>query len=210
MDNYITQKWHELIAPYAPDQEIAAALLEEIRSKYNQSNRYYHNLQHITTMLQLAEQYEEKIKDKATVNFAIFYHDLVYDTSSSNNEEKSAKKASQYLAKLKVGPESIAKVSDYILATKMHEVQEVDQDLMYFLDFDLSILGADPISYSNYSKAIRKEFSIYPDFIYKPGRAKVLKALLQKKQLYQTLIFRERLEQAARINISNELEEIER
>jgi predicted metal-dependent HD superfamily phosphohydrolase len=40
------------------------------------------------------------------------------------------------------------------------------------LDADLSILGKDLDTYLAYTKMIRKEYSIYPDFLYKPGRKK--------------------------------------
>ncbi len=47
-------------------------------------------------------------------------------------------------------------------------------DINYLLDADLSVLGKDRETYLVYTQMIRKEYSIYPDFLYKPGRKKFL------------------------------------
>jgi predicted metal-dependent HD superfamily phosphohydrolase len=92
-----------------------------------------------------------------------------------------------------------------IIATNGHEVSQ-NVDVNYFTDADLSILGAPPAEYEQYTKDVRKEYSIYPDILYKPGRKKVLKHFMEMPTLFKTEFFRNRLESQARSNIAWEME----
>ena len=53
---------------------------------------------------------------------------------------------------------------------------------------------------------IRKEYSIYPDFLYNPGRKKALEHFLEHKFIFQTEEFRTQYETKARENIKREIE----
>ncbi len=80
-----------------------------------------------------------------------------------------------------------------------------DFETNLFTDADLSILGSDPDTYKVYSKQIRREYSIYPEIIYNPGRKKVLTHFLKMDKIYKTEEFSDRYELNARINIQTEL-----
>jgi predicted metal-dependent HD superfamily phosphohydrolase len=56
-----------------------------------------------------------------------------------------------------------------------------------------------------YFEQIRKEYRIYPDFLYKPGRAKALEHFLENKFIFQTEEFRKLYEEKARRNIEKEI-----
>jgi predicted metal-dependent HD superfamily phosphohydrolase len=129
----------------------------------------------------------------------------VYDTLKSNNEEKSANLAERRMEDLEVSEEIVARVVEMILATKTHVVSE-NQDINYFTDADLSILGKDWEVYNQYAKQVRNEYAIYPDLLYNPGRKKVLKHFLEMNQIYKTDYFTQKYEEQARLNLSRELE----
>ena len=65
--------------------------IKEIFLMYNQSNRYYHNLDHIGEMLKFVEPYENSLSrnEFIALNLAIIFHDVVYNIHSKDNEEKS-------------------------------------------------------------------------------------------------------------------------
>jgi predicted metal-dependent HD superfamily phosphohydrolase len=90
------------------------------------------------------------------------------------------------------------------LATKHHQLS-ADEDVNYFTDADLSILGQDWGTYLDYAKKIRKEYRLYPDLAYKPGRKKVLQHFFEMESIFKTSGFRERYEAAARRNLQQEL-----
>lgn len=75
----------------------------------------------------------------------------------------------------------------------------------YLLDVDLSVLGKDTQTYLGYTKQIRKEYSIYPDFLYNLGRKKVLQHFLELENIFKTEDFRDKYESQARKNIEFEI-----
>ena len=98
-------------------------------------------------------------------------------------------------------PETTIKaVEAAILATKTHEAS-TDPDINFLLDFDLAALGADWGTYQTYAANIRKEYSIYPNEVYKAGRKKVLQHFLALPKIYKTPLFQTLLEARAHHNI---------
>lgn len=75
------------------------------------------------------------------------------------------------MKQISVPSETITRCKAQILATKTH-VKSTENDTNYFTDADLSVLGATWEIYTNYYQGVRKEYSIYPDIIYNPGRKK--------------------------------------
>lgn len=63
-----------------------------------------------------------------------------------------------------------------------------------------------PEAYQAYGAAIRKEYSIYPGFLYRRGRAKFLKAELKRPYVYRTKSYQMRSEALARANMKEELD----
>ena len=77
-----------------------------------------------------------------------------------------------------------------------------------FTDADLSILGSDSIAYKAYVENVRREYSMYPDFLYKPGRKKVLIHFLSVESIFKTNEFATRFEAQARKNVNDELSKL--
>lgn len=192
---------------FSNDRDIIDDLWTEIETKYSQKSRYYHNLEHLESMFSELESVKNKIQNFTEVSFSVFYHDIIYDATSKLNEEKSAEFSEIRLKKLNVNSESIEKISQQILATKSH-LKSDDNDINYLLDADLVILGKDLETYIDYTEKIRKEYAIYPDLLYKPGRRKVLKHFLELENIFKTEDFREKYEVRARENILFEIERL--
>lgn len=178
---------------YTTDIIFIDSLWKEIEKKYNSKNRYYHNLFHLENMICELKNINDFINDFDTLLFSVFYHDIIYKPTAKDNEEKSAEIAKSRLEKLSVLPEDIEKVSDQILATKSHNTS-TNTDTNFLIDADLSILGKTWGEYEKYIGQIRKEYSIYPDFLYKPGRKKVLQHFLGFDEIYKTDLFRNQYE----------------
>jgi predicted metal-dependent HD superfamily phosphohydrolase len=174
----------------------------DLEKAYSKKSRHYHNLTHLKEMIASFETYRDKLQNPNEVLFSIFYHDFVYFASKKDNELKSAEYA------LAILPENInlnkQLVFDAICATQQHQ-QNVIEDINWLIDFDLKILAKDWDDYKIYFKQIRKEYRIYPDFLYKPGRAKALKHFLENEFIFQTEEFRNLYEDKARQNIEKEI-----
>ncbi|MCI4668182.1 MAG: hypothetical protein MRZ79_08595 [Bacteroidia bacterium] len=173
--------------------------------KYSEPHRAYHNLHHINDLLKLFERDELQLKQARLVEMAIWFHDVIYDPKSKKNELKSAQSFEKYAIKWGIENEETRLIFEYILATQTHHNLSYGSDLDWFLDADLAILGADQDRYQRYCQEIRKEYKIYPDFLYKPGRKKVLIHMLAKDRIYQTESFYKDLEAKARMNLAWEL-----
>ncbi|KAA0128610.1 hypothetical protein FY557_08530 [Chryseobacterium sp. SN22] len=192
---------------FTNDPELIGSLWAEIDKKYTAKGRQYHNLLHLENMFSELDAVKNYIADFSIVTFSVFYHDVIYDATSKNNEEKSAEFAASRLERMNIGQEMIKKVSEQIIATKAHH-QSDDPNTNYLLDADLSVLGKDRETYMDYTRKIRKEYSIYPDFLYKPGRKKVLQHFLELESIFKTNEFRNAYEGQARGNLKWEIENL--
>ncbi|CAD0005398.1 HD domain-containing protein [Flavobacterium chungangense] len=178
----------------------------DLEKAYSKKSRHYHNLTHLKEMIEGFETYRAKLQNPNEILFAIFYHDFVYSASKKDNELKSAEYA------LSILPENVnlnkQLVFDAICATQQHQ-QNAIEDINWLIDFDLKILAKDWEDYKIYFEQIRKEYRIYPDFLYKPGRAKALKHFLENEFIFQTEEFRGLYEEKARKNIEKEISILE-
>lgn len=195
----------ELTKKYTDNSRPVITLWEEIEKSYSNKNRHYHTLLHLNNLLNQLTEVKAEIKEWDTVLFTLFYHDIVYDSLKSDNEEKSAGLAVKRMTQLSVPHEIIENCKKQILATKAH-LEHSDRDTNYFTDADLSILGQDWDVYSGYFKNVRKEYSIYPDLIYNPGRKKVLQHFLAMPRIFKTDYFFNKFEQSAKQNIRQEID----
>lgn len=200
----VQERFKQNLFPYTQDQNTIDILWREIESQYSQKGRHYHNLEHLDNMFSELELVKNHISDFSNISFSVFYHDIIYDATSKSNEEKSAELAKERFQKLNIGQRHIDYISEQILATKTHQ-KSVDHDTNYLLDADLSILGKKTQDYLDYTKKIRKEYSIYPDLLYKPGRKKVLKHFLDLENIFKTDYFKNKYENQAKINLEYEL-----
>ncbi len=195
----------KLIRKYSKNESLILSLWKEIEFNYSKKNRYYHNLTHLSNLLEELGSVKDNIADFETILFTLFYHDIIYNSLKSDNEEKSTVLAAKRMQQIGVNQSMISKCVDQIKATKSHSVSD-NFDTNYFTDADLSVLGSSWNTYQTYYKNVRKEYSIYPTFLYKRGRKKVLKHFLNMDRLYKTKYFFDKLELNAKQNLTKELE----
>jgi len=185
------------VDPDAVTEELSAVI-----RCYTERHRYYHNLEHVKRLLALCDEME--INDPE-IMLAVFYHDTIYRPGDSRNEEESAAFARESLARLGVDPGRVEQVCGMILATADHPKPRDDLTTQFFLDLDMSILGAAGEEYQSYAEGVRKEHPLLPDFVFRKNRRKFLKKILAAKIIFCTDQFREKYEVAARANIEWEL-----
>lgn len=186
------------------DVALAQTLWEEIEQAYGSKKRHYHNLAHLAHLYAQLLDIKPYLKDWDSALFALFYHDIVYQVHKTDNEEQSAALAVKRLQQMDASPQIANKCTALILATKTH-LNSTDPDVNFFTDADLSVLGADWEAYADYAQKIRREYALYPDLLYIPGRKKVLKHFLDMERIYKTDFFFERYEKTARENLAREM-----
>ncbi|MBD8080922.1 hypothetical protein IC610_00640 [Chryseobacterium sp. GCR10] len=192
---------------YCSDKKLVEELWTAIKKQYSTRSRHYHNLEHLENIFSELEEVKTEIIDFDILAFSVFYHDVIYKATTKDNEEKSAEFAVSSLKKMKLSETQLEKISEQILATKKHEFSR-DEDTNYLIDADLSILGAERDVYKYYIENIRKEYSVYPDFLYKPGRKKAMQHFLEFAFIFKTEYLRDKYEMKARENIKWEIENL--
>lgn len=202
----LTGTFLNLVCRYTADTALANALWLELFSRYSESGRHYHTTDHLAAMLAHLQKVKDRIAKWDTVLFALFYHDVIYKVPGANNESESAKFARERLVQIGFPEEQIGHCERMIVATKEH-LASGDGDTDYLLDADLAVLGALWADYRKYAAEVREEYARFPDFLYIPGRRKVLRHFLEADRIYKTPEFA-RFEPSARRNLQAELDEL--
>ncbi len=197
----------QLFTNYTDDHRLINELWTEVEEHYSHKKRHYHTLSHLYNLLLELTEIKSRIKCWNTILFTMYYHDIVYNVLKANNEELSAEFAEKRMKQITVKSHLIENSISQILATKNH-LADSASDTNYFTDADLSVLGQGWQAYSMYCQHVRKEYSIYPDMIYMPGRKKVLKHFLAMERIYKTDYFYNKYEAQARQNIALELAQL--
>ncbi len=181
-------------------------LFDELAAAYGERSRHYHTQQHIAECLSQFQRFHSLAQRPYEVEVALWFHDAVYDTHRSDNEERSAQWAEQYLAAEDANAAVINRIVDMIIATKSHSRQEGDAAIV--IDIDLGILGASPKAFEVYDQAIRREYDWVSEAQYRPTRRQILKIFLDQDVIYQTEAVRECYETQARNNLSRKIKEL--
>lgn len=204
----LESSWYELLRnvnignfQYHP----AAETYKLITRAYCDVRRYYHNLNHISDVLQSIQLLHKYGQDLTSLKFAAWFHDIVYNPKWGNNEAKSAKFTRVCLQKLSIDETIIHRVSELILLTQRHQVDSNDIDGQILLDADLAILGSDWSKYRLYAQNIRREYSWVSDDNYILARKAILEKFLARPQIY---FFLKELEVTARQNMLDEYHHI--
>ncbi|MEZ4827843.1 MAG: hypothetical protein R3C61_16390 [Bacteroidia bacterium] len=199
--------FESLAGVYSEDKPEINRRWLEIENAYSGNGRYYHNLTHLENLLAELQGFRPMIDNWNVVLWAMYYHDIVYDPLRSDNEAESVVLAENRLKMLNVPQPEIEACAAMIFATKGHQVSE-HPDINLFTDADLSILGKEKDDYHTYASNVRREYAIYPDSLYNPGRKNVLQHFLAMEQIFKTEVFRNKYEVQARANIREEMERL--
>ena len=153
-----------------------------VETKYNEPGRHYHTLVHIDAMLTLATQHE--VQDRVAVDLATIFHDIVYDAVAGGrgrNERESAQVFVEFAAETSLTSERINKVVQWIERTWSHDGAGLDSDGQLFMDFDMSILGAESEAYALYASQVRLEYGHVNWLYWRIGRSQFLSASTSKR-----------------------------
>ncbi|PMB26142.1 hypothetical protein CEN47_16175 [Fischerella thermalis CCMEE 5319] len=209
INHELLTKWWQLLQSFAVEQNAAEEAFSQLVAAYSTPGRYYHTLEHIYHVLSTIETLQNQVQDLPAIQFAAWFHDVVYDTQAQDNEQRSASYAVEVLGSLQIPHSIIARVASLILGTKHHQVEPDDFDAQVFLDADLEILGSNPQRYHQYARLIRQEYLWMPDVEYATGRKQVLHQFLHRDRIYLTNLMFHKFESSARQNLQAEIMRLE-
>jgi predicted metal-dependent HD superfamily phosphohydrolase len=195
--------WYRCVAsPPSPD---GATVYADLQRRYEAPFRRFHNLGHIQDCLRRCDEVAALLVDRAAVEFALWFHDAVYDIGSSTNELRSA----ELFLDVSAGAPFMFRhrVCDHILATR-HLSSVSDSDRRFIVDIDLSGFGAPWDEFMRNGALLRDESSDVPDVKYHCGQVAFLSRLQKRRHFFATEYFRTRFESTARENLRRILAEL--
>lgn len=184
-------------------------LWQDIALRYQEAQRAYHTLDHIQQLINQFEQIKHFLHEPHIIALSIFYHDVIYEPTRSDNELQSANHAVTKLSHY-LDNGQCQRIYALIMMTATHQIEiwaedNKDSDAAFLLDMDLSVLGASWPEYEQYMQAVRQEYRHIASAEYRGGRTAVLEELLAHQQLYLTEHYHEQLEKQACDNINREI-----
>lgn len=188
------------------------AAFRGLATRYCEPHRAYHTLAHVAHALSELDEVRGLAQDPDAVEIALWFHDVVYDIGSGDNEERSAELAAEAAAQLGLSPARADRVRQHVLATR-HDSVPGDADSRLVVDIDLSILGQPAERFDAYEEEIRREYApvieARGEARFDAGRARVLRRFLERPAIYSTGHFRRKYEEAARANLRRSIERLE-
>lgn len=192
-----TTLWQKLQAPQVPQD-----VLEALIGAYSAPDRFYHTLTHIQDCLMIFDRTQFLANRPQEVELAIWFHDAIYDTRSSENEQKSAEWAEDVIRRSGLDQAVAKRVANLILATRHHAAVE-DNDAQVLVDVDLSILGREAASFWQYESNIRKEYAWVSEPLFRQKRMEILHGFLNRPSIYCFEEYQQRFEAQARVNLKH-------
>jgi predicted metal-dependent HD superfamily phosphohydrolase len=198
--------WEALLQPFHVNPRDAQTVFLELVAAYSRPDRFYHTLEHLQQVLETVERLRSRAIHFSAVQFAAWFHDVIYNPRAKDNELKSAEFAAIALTQLQIPPAEIARVQTLILSTQTHDATDIDAQIL--IDADLAIFGSSPSKYRAYARAIRQEYAWVSDRDYAVGRSQVLQGFLARSRIYSTVEMFLQLEGQARANLRSEILEL--
>ncbi len=177
-------------------------------SLYAEPHRRYHTMRHVAHCLREFDIVRCLCARPYVVQCALFFHDAVYDTQATDNEERSAELASSVLRDANVASDVRVQVERLILATAHTEADLVRADEQLIVDVDLAILGQQPDDFDRYEHQIRAEYAWVPEDVFRVRRADILRHFLDKTRIYHSEALFARYEKQARMNLAVSLDRL--
>jgi predicted metal-dependent HD superfamily phosphohydrolase len=185
-----------------PDAAVAdrGGVFDQLMSAYTGSDRHYHGAAHIIECLSEFDDVRSLASNWRAIEAAIWFHDVVYDGTKKDNEERSADFADSALGRLKQPEAFCAEVRRLILLTRHdHEPADIDGKLM--VDIDLASLARSPEVFAENTRLIRLEYPHVNESEFARGRLSMLGRFLARRRIYYTDAFFDRYEKPARTNL---------
>jgi predicted metal-dependent HD superfamily phosphohydrolase len=208
VSEYLRERWQALwqsLQAGSVPQDVLAELIQA----YSSADRFYHNLTHLGDCLASFARTKSLAARPEEVELALWFHDAVYDTHRSDNEQRSADWVQAVIRGAGLRVDLAEQVSGLILATR-HTAAAETSDAQLIVDVDLAILGTEADVFWKYEENIRKEYAWVPESLFRQQRSKILRGFLGRTQIYYHKQYREALEEKARRNLQQAIAKLMR
>lgn len=168
---------YEMYQPIFEEYGITA--IDKIAQAWQEPHRHYHNEEHLAFLLHQIEELHQakKINEEnhKTLVLAAFFHDIIYDPTRQDNEEKSA----EIFADLSTKHLHSELIQEIILDTKQHHGKtELSKQ---FSALDMAIVTETSFAeLLAWERKIFKEFQFVDYTLYREGRMALLRKFIKE------------------------------
>ena len=196
------QTWARLGVPAADE-----GLFDDLCARYSEPHRKYHTIRHLDECFEKLRELRADAIHPGEIEFALWFHDAIYDVKRQDNEEKSADWARSSILAAGLSMAIAERVHSLVMAT-CHNAVPSNADEEILVDVDLSILGATKHRFDEYEEQIRAEYSWVPGFLFRSKRRGILRAFLERPVIFNTRKFLEAYEARARENLERSIKKL--
>jgi predicted metal-dependent HD superfamily phosphohydrolase len=191
--------WRRNLVSGAVDN--STAIHQRLLAGYQESNRFYHSLDHIEHCLKMFEQCKSLVAYPDTLEIAIWFHDVILESGRRDNEALSASLYLELSADVQC-EEMRSAINSMIMAT-LHDGTSLNQpDSIYMVDIDLSSFGLPWNEFLRDSLNLRAENPQVCDEEYQLNQTGFQRGLLARPRFYLSDFFYQRFEKQARANLA--------
>jgi predicted metal-dependent HD superfamily phosphohydrolase len=191
--------WRQLGASGADEE-----LFRKLVACYSEPHRKYHTVQHLNECFAHLESVHSFAERSGEIEWALWFHDAIYDTRRADNEERSAEWARDSALTAGLSSDQASRIYQLVMATK-HDAISAAGDAAILVDIDLAILGSDEPRFDEYEAQVREEYAFVPEPLYRKGRRTILQQFVSRQSIYCTEYFQINYEARARNNIARSL-----
>jgi len=204
---HLAESWLQTAAAVGARGDVAGAGAV-LLIRWSEPHRRYHDVAHLDEVLRRVDELAAVAVEVDLVRLGAWFHDAVYDPTTTDNEARSALLAYKVLTGLRVDDAVVSEVARLVTLTTAHAPEPDDQNGAVLCDADLAVLAGDVAGYGHYTDAVRAEYSHLDDVTFTAGRARILRSLLDRPAIFGTEHGRTRWESPARANVRRELESL--
>ena len=198
-------RWNETLRLLGLQETPALKTLgHDVLMRYQEPHRHYHSLIHLADCLNQAAALRNQFEHAGEVEYALWFHDAIYDTRKSDNEQRCADWACDTARAAGISAEASQRIHALILATR-HSALPATADATLLVDIDLSILGAARARFETYEQEIRSEYHWVPMFLFNLKRKQLLREFLARPHIYASAEFQRTHEAPARANLAHSI-----
>lgn len=184
----------------------AEQVFATVAGRYSEPHRRYHTPEHIKHCLRQFDLAAGHMDDPDTVEMSIWFHDVIYDVPTIDNELRSAE-LFRDLTRERIAPAFFQSVYDMIMITS-HKEPPTRTDDKYMVDVDLSSFGLPWDEFKRDSENVRGEFSARSDREFYSAHVRFMQSLIDRPQFFATEFFRDKYEASARGNVGRLIKEL--
>ena len=185
----------------------ASAAFKQLSQHYREPHRHYHTWDHIAHCLSQLDQIRHLPNCPDGLELSIWYHDVIYELSAKDNEQRSAELFMSHSDKI-MADDLRQQVYDLIMVT-VHPSHPLTLDQCLMVDIDLSSFCLPWADFLHDSANVRAEYPTMDDHSFNTGQAKFLNSLAAREWFFCSDFYRQHHEQTARDNISRLLRSLQ-